>query len=652
MRINMRKFGFFLVLLSSLFIYSCKLNKDFALIDFQNDWSHHFAYGSPSWDSFERFPNNPVYVGREGMEWPVNGFFFSDPVSKCWYLYIGEYRRGYEIKKNTSTPNFNCVVYKSSDKGKSWEKKGDLFPAGMSCYDSLHIEVPDVMVVFDQGKYHLVFDWVSDEASWQEMGASGIGYAVADSPEGPYTVSKEPIKINTQYKNNPLLGRYWRMYAPMLVKRQNDWVALYMMDRSPTQSWALAASTALKPEGPYSEPVLLQHVETRTNYPPLMEYFPAFTHQGYVYFPATSVAVNRNYQQIYRVKTEDVLNADKWELFSAGSAWHSTNSETEYAGIWGQTITGFVDNSDSIYVMFPSKNKQDFGTINLAKASWSKLFRRKGFSLSASEGASFSYINKGINLDNLSMDFELAGTMHLVWDFHGPLDIENMWGKFSLDRPECSYNEIEISQTSWKTKQHDRGQTQPLDSGKFQLVSGINQLQIRYRNGLYSLFINDQKCGEIGLTADPGFIGILLDPRSNLFTSRFDVTGKLTKEKIIYGCNEALLNSGNLNNDWEFMLDSGFMYGHGAISKESSGFAKWNFYGSGVELYLPKGPDFGSVTIYIDGIQTESINLKNEQFRNSSVVFKSKALQKGTHAIYIESKDGRLPLDCIEVINR
>lgn len=651
MRIDMRKYGFFIVLLSSLFIYSCKLNKDFARLDFQNEWSHHFAYGSPSWDSFERFPNNPVYVGREGMEWPVNGFFFSDPVSKCWYLYIGEYRRGYEIKTNASTPDFNCVIYKSTDKGKNWEKKGDLFPADMSCYDSLHIQVPDVMVLYDQGKYHLIFDWVSSKASWQEMGESGIGYAVSNHPEGPYTVSKEPIKINTQYKNDPFLGRYWRMYAPMLVKRQNDWVALYMMDRSPTQSWALAASTASNPEGPYSEPVLLQHVEMKSNYPPLLEYFPAFTHQGYVYFPATSVAVNRNYQQIYRAKTEDVLNTDKWELFSAGSAWHSANSDNEYAGIWGQTITGFVDNSDSIYVMFPSKNKQDFGTINLAKASWSKLFRKKGFSLSANEGGSFIYIKKGIDLYTLNMDFELAGTMHLVWDFHGPLDIENMWGKFSLERPECSYNEIEISQANWQIKQHDREQILSFGSGKSQFRNGINNLQIRTEKDSYSIFINGQKCREIKRVANQGFFGIMLDPHSNLFTSRFDVNGRLTKEKIVYGCKEALLNSGNLNNDWRFVKDSLFRYGNGAISKQSSGFAKWNFEGSGVELYLPKGPDFGSVTIYIDGIHVGNVSLKNEHFLNSSVVFKSKSLRKGTHAIYIESKDGQLPLDCIEVIN-
>ena len=161
----------------------------------------------------------------------------------------------------------------------------------------------------------------------------------------------------------------------MLVKREKDWVMLYMMDTASPRSWALAASTAQNPEGPFSEAVLIKNVEGKENYPPLMEYFPAFSHDGYTYFPATSVAVNRNYQLINRAKTEQITDPKKWEVFSAGSFWHSTTDPNEYAGIWGQTITGFVDDSDSLVLMYPSKTKQNVGTINLAKASWSHLFR-------------------------------------------------------------------------------------------------------------------------------------------------------------------------------------------------------------------------------------------------------------------------------------
>ncbi|MEI6676952.1 MAG: hypothetical protein WCL21_00010 [Mariniphaga sp.] len=646
----MKKYILFSILTAFILFESCKLNKDFALSGAKKSWSHHFAFGSPSWDAFERFPNNPVYKGRDGMEWPVNGFLFSDPVSKNWYLYIGEYRRNYAMTSDSTTKNFNCAIYKSTDRGKNWEKTGDLFPLNLICYDSLHIQAPDVMVVFDKGKYHLIFDWVSTKASWKEMGESGIGYAVADKPEGPFMVSQKPLKINTQYRDQPLLNKYWRMYAPMLVKRQNDWVMLYMMDTAPPRSWALVASTSPKPEGPYTDPVVIKNVEGKSDYPPLMEYFPAFTHDGYAYFPATSVAANRNYQLISRVKIENVTNPHQWEVFSAGSFWHSTNSPNEYSGIWGQTITGFVDDSDTLVVMYPSKNKANFGTVNLAKASWNHLFNSPGFKLSACEGSSFTYLKKGIDLNELAVDFNLTGTMQLLWDFHKPLDIKDTWGNFSFDHQPGEYRAIEISRTSWKIKTIQDDKVLTLDSGLIHNYNEVlNRLQFKKQKGTYSLAINGQECWKGSLDANPGVIGIKLNPRSNLEVSKFEVKGKAAKGKLIYGYYEALLNSGNQDADWEFIKGPAFKNGQGAISKRASAFAKWNFEGTRFELFSPKGPLFGTVSVYIDSLLAGHVLLKKEQPENSSVVFKSKFLGLGSHSIYLESYDGRLPLDCIEV---
>jgi hypothetical protein len=646
----MRKWHLFLILFSGILFGGCNLHKDFALLDSKDEWSHHFAFGSPSWDTFKRFPNNPVFQGRDGMEWPVNGFLFNDPVSKNWYLFIGEYRRNYGIVRDSMSSNFNCVIYKSSDRGKSWEKRGNLFPVNVKCYDSLRIQAPDVMVVFDDGKYHLVFDWVSSNASWQEMGQTGIGYAVADQPDGPYTISEKPLKINSQYRKAPLLNKYWRMYAQMLVKRKNDWVLLYMMDTAPPRSWALAASTAPRPEGPYSDPVLIRNVEGKNSYPPLMEYFPAFEHKGYIYFPATSVATNRNFQLVSRVKTEDVTNPDQWEIFSNGAFWHSENTTNEYAGIWGQTFTGFVDDSDSLVVMYPSKNKQNYGTINLAKPSWNHRDRERGFALSACEGGSFTFLKRGIDLNDLNMDFTLSGTMRLVWDFNKPLDIQDTWGKFSFERDEGNYKMIEISETGWKIKLNNNGNIQLLDSGKVLNMNKTgNNLHFGKVNGLFSLSLNKKELWKGLLDNHPGVIGIMLDPHSNLFASRFEIDGNQTRAALFYGYYEPLLNSGNQDKDWEFKKDTLFRNGKGAISRAKNAFAKWNFEGTRVEIYLPRGPEFGSLAIFIDGQPVGSVNLRNDKLLKSTVVFRSKTLNKGTHSVYLKTTDGRLPLDCIEV---
>jgi hypothetical protein len=38
--------------------------------------------------------------------------------------------------------------------------------------------------------------------------------------EGPRIVSKQPVKMNIEYKQKPLLNTYFRMYAPMIIKRK------------------------------------------------------------------------------------------------------------------------------------------------------------------------------------------------------------------------------------------------------------------------------------------------------------------------------------------------------------------------------------------------------------------------------------------------
>jgi len=89
--------------------------------------------------------------------------------------------------------------------------------------------------------------------------------------------------------------------------------------------------------------------------------------------------------------------------------------------------------------------------------------------------------------------------------------------------------------------------------------------------------------------------------------------------------------------------------GHGAVSKQPSATAKWNFEGTGFKLWMPKGAEFGSVSVFADGRKVGNANLRSDHFMNSSVVFHLKSLPMGPHAVYITSTDGKLPVDCLEV---
>src|SRR5205814_3047217 len=93
---------------------------------------------------------------------------------------------------------------------------------------------PDASVVFDAGRYHMIYDW--GEADFNREG--GLAYAWAQKPEGPWHRSPNPITRKTT--TTLMGGKYTRTYAPTIIKRSHDWLIVAMTDHAPN-SWAMFA---------------------------------------------------------------------------------------------------------------------------------------------------------------------------------------------------------------------------------------------------------------------------------------------------------------------------------------------------------------------------------------------------------------------------
>lgn len=383
---------------------------DYADASHVNDWLRHPVFGDPSFDSFQHAAGNPVFRGSLPLEWPVNGFYFIDPVSKNHYLYVGDYARGY--LRNIS----HCILFRSTDAGKTWTRlPGWVVPEDPHSFDagaSGPGHLPDVSVVYSDHRYHMVYDW--ERPDWSE---GGIAYAWADKPEGPFHREPRPILRESDHAN--LVGRYSRPYAATLIRREKDWLITGMMDGVPF-GWAMFVITAPTPEGPWSRPVLVRHVEADYFHPPLMEGYPAFTDGKYLYVPASSVAKNRDFQCIFKVPIEQAEQPSAWNLDQHGSLWHSEDRENEYYGIWGQTFSGAIDSSGALHVLFPSKDAHDTGTINTAVRQWSVPLQH-GFQMSAHTGRSFTILRQTCSNCTLNARFHLRGTARLLWDYTAPL---------------------------------------------------------------------------------------------------------------------------------------------------------------------------------------------------------------------------------------
>lgn len=330
----------------------------------------HPVLGDPSFDTFEKL-GDTVHRSQPPMSWAVNGSLFCD-FDGSWYYYAGLYNYGYTCGEGEPYSHF--IIYRSRDKGQSWECLGDPFETGF-VFEGHKVPSdshPDAVLSYDPKtqRYLLTYDYGDNNDNWEfaykqgkDLPHSGAALAWAESPAGPF--HRLPNHLFSNRELEGLLGRYCRMYATTVLPRENDYLALVLCDSHEYYAWALAAMTAPSIEGPWSQPRLVLSPDLPGYYPAPMEFFPAHVIGNRVFAPATSVAKNRNYQCLYSAPLEQAHLAEAWSLEQDGSLWHSRRDPDEHYGIWGQTFHGFVEDGRMV-VMYPSKNAEDRGTLSVA----------------------------------------------------------------------------------------------------------------------------------------------------------------------------------------------------------------------------------------------------------------------------------------------
>lgn len=627
--------------------------RDFADPAFRESWLRHPVLGDPSFDAFERLPGNPIHRGAPPYEWPVNGFLFEDPVSRNWYVYVGHYVKGYA--PSIEAPS-KCTVFRSTDAGNTWEETGPVFTGQPHTFEGEVMpftRAPDVSMAYTDGRYHMAFDWGTPNLNWQNAADpppdanGGAAYAWAERPEGPFHPAPRPITTTRDQK--PLAGKYRRMYATSLVPREHDWLALTLTDSGPYYGWALVGRRADHPEGPYTGETLLLQPEQAGYHPPLMEFFPAFVHEGFIYAPATSVALNRNFQCIWRAPLEKAMDPHAWTLWQHGSVWHAEPVEHEYFGIWGQTLTGFIGKNGAFNVMFPSRDCAGHGTINLASRRWAAPYRKHGFHFSGHGGPSIALLGETGVAGSLVMRATLHGTITVVWGHTAPLGPNQPTSDatphpFTLSR----FDGLELRSGGWALFTCN-------DAGARQIVAE-GALSAAPKTCAVSWTAPDVT--EVALDGIPvwtgafhqqtGAAGLLAGPFSHADVTEFTVAGDFAPAAFRYLFTEGLVGAAQHRDHWEEVRDDNFLYGLGAVSKHENAAAKWNVACSGFTLWSPTGPGYGAAEVWVDSKRLGQVDFASPEPQTSHIAFHGDGLEPGYHAIWLKNTTGRIPLDVLE----
>ena len=623
--------------------------RDFALALARKKWLHHPVIGDPSWDVFEREKRNPIHVGKAPFEWPVNGFLFRDPPSGTWFAFVSVYPRGY-----WGQPPANVLPLRENAAGQ-WEPLPLLFGKNnRPPFVGENGLMTDASVVYDQGRYHLIYGWAD-----KNNGDGGVGYAWAEKPEGPYRVSQKPLDEQKRHQAAPILGVYVRSYASTLLKRKNDWLILHMMSTASNAggTWGLFAMTAPRAEGPYSKPMPLLTPQMDEFHLPLAEFFPQFVHEGWVYAPASSVAMNRTFQSLFRAPLEQAHLPAAWKIAQLGSLWHLEPDPSEAKGIWGQTFSGQVHDG-ALRVLFTSKNAADIGTVGLARRDW-KTSSRDGFVLSAPNAPAIAVLNGEIGDFVLDMKLQArgatdAGSWSLGWRCRGPLGADRTSADAIRNplqgRDRC---EFRSEGAAWSIVEVDAGGGNRVlargatGTGLTARDSKIETLKIERRGATVSVRRNDALLWRGSSVTGNGRLELAAYGGNALWVSRFAVTGRFEKSWQARLASEAVMGAG-APSDWREAGDKEFRYATGFIATKPGARAKWNYTGSDFKLWLPRSPQFGKAEVVVDGKVLDRLDLYAAQAQTSRIVLQ-KTLPHGNHAVVLRAVEGLVPCDVLEI---
>lgn len=611
---------------------------DLALARNRERWLHHPSIGDPSWDTFEREPGNPIHTGAPPYEWPVNGTLFRDPVSHRWFVYASVYPRGY-----WGQPGSNTLILRERTEG-GWEELGLAFPKDPQAFygdGKVSGATTDAWVVYWDGAYYALVGWANPANS-----RGGLALARAPKPEGPFTFLTPPVHDDAKQK--PILGRYVRAYASTLIRRAKDWLIVHMMSTPGNGggTWGLFAMTSAAIEGPYSEPTPLLLPQSDRFHPPIAEFFPAYVHAGRVYAPATSVARNRTYQSVFSAPIEEAHRPEAWRIEQLGSVWHAEPVPNEAQGIWGQTFSGQVTPAGVLRAMFPSKTREDRGTINMARRPLAMPYR-DGFVVSAPNAAARAILRGAVTQFAVRIRRRTSGPWALAWQCRDPL---------GPDQPSADAVAHPLSRTDRVELRFGEGRWSvvrlrpdaPPDSVASGALPESDTLEVVAQSISCQVAIGGRRVWDGALEAAPGRIELIGESGTILRIDALQFDGVIAPAWEPWLAVEALAGAGAPPNEWTPAAQSVFRYGQGFLSTKAGSRAKWNYSGAGFRLWAPRGPSFGKVRVRVDGRDAKTLDLSAPADTPSAPVFELD-LPAGLHAVVLEAVEGVVPLDTLDV---
>ena len=554
----------------------------------------------------------------------------------------------------------------NSDPSSSFGRRG--CPDGSSALDP------------DTGGVHLIWDW-NDDLGGAKVPHAGLGHSYAPPNydgsgcldtglECPGVFARSAAPLNDAHNNTALDHGFVKLYAGTLFRRQSDWLIVSAIGGG---SWGMQAMCAPSAEGPYSHPNLVLWPQSGVFHPSPTEPYPAFESGGYVYAPFTGLASNREFQVMYRAPLGRATEASAWELVQSGSFLHWEGQS--HGGVWGQTFSAFVDEAASgeMQLMYTAKDAQNVGSVNLAHRQWREPFSH-GPWVSAPRHESLALMTKTLGDFELKLTVSLpiGGAWALRFNHRAPIGPGQAFPSAAMPiectgstiLPWCTAaaNNTALSfdgSGGWKLTQAGSHDVKTLTSGTAPSAAGTPlRIRLTQHNGHVKIDIDEAAAVSVAIPAAAIGGGLALQVAAG---GALHVTEMVVQELevaveqrwVALLPSEAMANTAsNMDKlfrpttDRVFRSGAGFVHPGGATpwgyegkQKMEVPMAKFNFIGVSARLWLPTGPNYGLISVSVDGGSARNISLYAPSNRSSSVVWQWREPVLSTRAADDGSED-------------
>ena len=278
---------------------------------------------------------------------------------------------------------------------------------------------------------------------------------------------------------------------------------------------------------------------------------------------------------------------------------------------------------------------------------------RDSLVLSANAGHALGLVQRRYSAVRLRARLTSTGPVAIVWAHTGPLGPDRPVGANCRLHPAALSRCIrfEAEEDGWSLVDGREGSDNVLSRGDLAWAPGESlEMAIDHVGDRLTLVEDGVNLFDGAVPGTGGCVGLLARSGAILEADRFEVSGDSEPPWVALSAFDATMGSGAAPDEWDAIRDTRLRFGEGCRSAREGVTGKWNYYGRGFRLWMPRGPGHCAARVLLDGEEIEELEL-SAATDGASVIVCERDTDTGYHAVTVVVSLGSVILDSLDYLS-